>query len=126
VPLNDKAFVAQTAVIKELAESSSCVIVGRCADYILRNQPKLFRVFIRSELEDRIRRIAEEYGLPSESAESRISKNDKNRASFYRHYTGNTWGDARSYDLMINTSFTGIDGGVDVIKAALRAKGYLR
>ena len=125
VPINDKTFIAQTTVIKELAEAGDCVIVGRCADYVLRHQERLLRVFIRSELEDRISRIAKDYELESEAAESRINRNDKNRANYYRHYTGNNWGSMKNYDLMINTSFSGIDGAVDIIKAALRAKGFI-
>ena len=126
IPMNDKTFIAQTTVIKELAEASSCVIVGRCADYILRNQKHLLRVFVRSEPEDRIRRIAKDYELASEAAESKIKKNDKNRANFYKHYSGNNWGSMKNYDLMINTSFVGVDGAVEIIKSALRAKGYMK
>ena len=125
VPINEKTFIAQANVIKELAGQGSCVIVGRCADYILRAQEKLLRVFIRSEIADRTRRIAEEYQMEEEAAQKRIARNDKNRANYYRHYTGNDWGSMKNYDLTINTGFCGVDGAVEIIKAALRAKGYI-
>lgn len=125
-PVTDQAFFAQSAVIRELADADNCVIVGRCADYLLREQEKLLRVFISASPEDRRRRVIEDYGIPEKEAVSKIKKADKARASYVRHYTGEDWGSIHNHDLVINTSFTGIDGAVEIIKVALRAKNFIR
>jgi cytidylate kinase len=121
-PINDKTFLAQTEVIRELAQKGSCVIVGRCADYILRDDPSLVRLFITGNPEDRIRRAVEYYKMPADEAEERIKKIDKSRANYYKYYTGQAWGDMHHYDLIINTSFTGVSGAVEVILTALKGK----
>lgn len=121
-PINDKTFLAQTEVIRELAKNS-CVIIGRCADYILREDPSLIRIFIMSPFEDRVRRAIEEYGFPSEGAADRIRRIDKSRSNYYKYYTGQSWGNMHNYDLVINSSFTGILGTVSVILTALEEKG---
>ena len=118
-PITDKVFLAQSSVIKDLAAQGSCVIVGRCAHYILRNEPGLVAVFIRGELEDRIRRAVEYYGLPQQNAAERIKKIDKNRVNYYKYYTSRQWGMIENYDLVINSSFTGSGGAVAVIKTLL-------
>lgn len=122
-PVNDKTFLAQTEVIREVARKSSCVIVGRCADYILRDEPGLVRVFISGKLEDRIQRAVEKYGFASEGAQEKIRKIDKSRANYYRYYTDQNWGSVHNYDITLNTSFTGIDGAVEVLLALLQTKG---
>lgn len=125
-PVNDKAFFAQAAVIREIAERDSCVIVGRCADYVLREHDNLARVFIYSSPEDKVRRAVEEYGIPAQGAEDRINKINKGRANYYKYYTGEVWGSLRAHDLSINTSFTGIDGAVDVIMSMLKTKQMVK
>lgn len=124
-PITDKAYFAQSGIIRELAAADNCVMVGRCADYILREEEKLMRVFILAEEEDRRRRIVEDYGIAEKDAPSQIKKADKARASYVRHYTGEEWGDIHNYDLVINTSFTGIEGAVQIIKSALLSKGFI-
>ena len=119
VPISDQVFFAQSKAIEELASQGSCVIIGRCANYILRNLPELARVFVYGETEDKLRRIVEEYGVPQEEAKTTMAKMDKGRANYYEHYTDEKWGSVKSYDLAINTSFTGIDGAVKVIRAML-------
>lgn len=121
-----RPFFAQSSVIRELAAANNCVIVGRCADYLLREEERLLRVFIVASPEDRRRRVIEEYGIEEKEAASKIKKADKARASYVRHYTGEEWGSIQNHDLVINTSFAGIDGAVEIIKAALRAKSYIR
>jgi len=121
-PVNDKTFFAQAEVIRELAKNS-CVIVGRCADYILREDPALVRLFITADLDDRARRAVEEYQYPSVTAAEKIRKIDKSRANYYKYYTGQPWGNLHNYDLIINTSFTGILGAVSVIMTMLEEKG---
>ncbi|NLA87181.1 MAG: cytidylate kinase-like family protein [Clostridiales bacterium] len=121
-PVNDKTFFAQAEVIRELSKNS-CVIVGRCADYILREDPALVRLFITAKYDDRVRRAVEEYNHPSATAAEKIKKIDKNRANYYKYYTGQSWGNLHNFDLVINTSFTGIQGAVSVIMTMLEEKG---
>ncbi|MDR3209643.1 MAG: cytidylate kinase-like family protein [Oscillospiraceae bacterium] len=124
-PTTDKMFIAQSDAIRELAERGSCVIVGRCADYVLRGEPGLVRVFIRAEREERVARAVAEYSLPQKEAEAYVKKTDKSRANYYKFYTNRTWGDPAHEDLVVNSSFTGVDGAVSVIETMLREKGLL-
>ena len=118
IPVGDKAFFAQTAVIRELAAKESCVIVGRCADYVLTgHHERCLRVFLHAPLEARIARIAADYKLSEKEAKDRIHRIDKGRASYYRHYTGSVWGEAKSYDLCVSTAVPGVEGTVDTIAA---------
>jgi len=121
-PVTDKVFLAQSAVIKELAAQGSCVIVGRCADYILREEPGLVTIFIRGSQKDRVARAVGQYGLPDEKAVDKIKKIDKSRTNYYKYYTNRQWGNIDNFDLAVNTSFTGIDGAVAVILTMLRQK----
>lgn len=123
-PVNDKTFLAQTEVIREIAKNS-CVIVGRCADYILREDPALIRLFITSSFEQRVRRAVEKYGFPAEDAEEKIRKIDKSRSNYYKYYTSRAWGSIHNYDLVVNSAFTGIPGAVSVIMTMLEEKGIV-
>ncbi len=124
-PTNDKMFIAQSAVIADLAARESCIILGRCADYVLRDTENLVRVFVRGELSDRVRLAVEKYGLAEKNAESALKKVDKSRANYYKYYTTRSWGAPENSDLMINSSFTGIDGAVQIIKTVLACKGFI-
>ena len=121
-PVNDKAFFAQAEVIREIAQKS-CVIIGRCADYILQDEPGLVRIYITGRFDDRVRHAVEEYKIDCDRAEERIKKIDKSRSSYYKYYTGRVWGNIQNYDLVINSSFTGIDGAVKLILTMLQEKG---
>jgi cytidylate kinase len=121
-PTTDKMFIAQSAVIRDIAARESCVVVGRCADYILREDPDLVRVFIRASGEDRVRRAVEEYSLPRKNAEAYVKKTDKSRANYYKFYTNRAWGDKANTDLMLNSSFTGVDAAAALIKALVEGK----
>ena len=118
-PITDKVYLAQSSVIKELASQGSCIIVGRCADYILRDEPELVTVFIRAALEDKVERAVKYYGLSSDKAPERIRKIDKSRTNYYKYYTNRQWGSFDHFDLAINTSFTGVEGAVKLIKTML-------
>ena len=120
VPVNDKAFLAQSEVIRELAEKGDCVIVGRCANYILSEHPDLLRVFVRADKPDRIERIINEYGYNAKNAESELSKIDKGRANYYKYYTGSAWKSMDNYDLCINTSKLDIDQAVKLLADVAR------
>ncbi len=115
MPLNHKVFLAQFNTIKKIAEEESCVIVGRCADYALADNEKCLNIFVRSEMEDRIKRISKIYDLTENKAKDIIDKQDKQRASYYNYYSNKKWGDARSYDLCINTSQISVEDAVELI-----------
>jgi cytidylate kinase len=119
VPLSDQVFFAQSRVIEEIAEQGSCVIIGRCANYVLRNHPGRVSVFVCGEREDRVRWVMEEYGVTEAEAEARVARLDKGRANYHEHYTEQKWGFAKIYHLAVNTSFTGIDGAVRIIKTLI-------
>ena len=106
---NDKLFQIQSDVIRKVANEHSCVIVGRCADYILRDNENCISVFISARMEDRIRRAVEYAHIEEKEAEEYIRKADKSRASYYNYYTDKIWGAAESYDLCISSSVYGID-----------------
>ena len=121
MPLNDKLFILQSEVIKECAKEESCIIIGRCADYVLRNEENLFRIFIYGDLDHRQTRVAQRHPeLKSSQIIDVINKTDKRRASYYNFYTGNKWGKYDNYDLAINSSTLGIDGTADLICACVK------
>ena len=122
VPVNDQAFMIQSDVIRDIARSSNGVIVGRCADFVLKDHPRLLRVFIYANKEDRVNRIVNEYGQDPKNAESVLTKIDKGRANYHKFYTGTNWRSMDNYDLCINTSNTGIQGAVMAIKACAEEK----
>ena len=106
-----------------MAEKGPCVIVGRCADYVLRNKPNVLNVFIHSDMESKVRRVVEDYGVESDNVVELINKTDKRRANYYNYYTGHNWGEMRRYDLTLNSSITGIEGAVELIAALVRIRG---
>ena len=103
-------------MIRELAESQSCLFVGRCADYILRDHPRCVNVFVSASKEARIERLMRIHNIPSEAAEELMEKADKKRSSYYNYYSYKTWGAAETYHLCIDSSVLGIDGTVQFIK----------
>ncbi len=113
---NDALFKIQSDVIRRLAEEKSCLFVGRCADYILREHPRCVNVFICASQEDRIKRIMQRRCISHEEAENLIEKIDKKRSSYYNYYSYNTWGAAATYHLCIDSSILGIDKTVEFIK----------
>lgn len=108
-------FAAQSEVIKGLAAKGSCVIVGRCADYILRDDPNRISVFIRGNSEDKINRCVREYGLNPQNAVSDMMRRDKERADYYEHYTGKKWGSVENYDICLNSSLLGEEGCIEIL-----------
>ena len=116
MPLNQKVFMAQHDSIKKLGENETCVIVGRCADYALRDMPNVFKIFIKAPLDRRIKRISQKYECSEAKAKDLIVKTDKKRANYYNFYTDNKWADSRTYDLCIDSDKLGIDGTVQLLK----------
>jgi len=115
MPLNHRIFLAQFDTIRRIAGEGPCVIVGRCADYVLRDEPRVLNVFIKASTEERVRRIVKYYGVDPLKAEEKIRKADKQRASYYNYYATNTWGDVNNYDLCVDTGTLGIEGAVELI-----------
>ena len=115
MPLNHKVFLAQFDTIKKIAEQESCVIVGRCADYALADNPDCLNIFVHAEMEDRISWISKRKDLTENKARDLIQKTDKQRASYYNYYTCKKWGDSRSYDLCLNTRKISKEACVDMI-----------
>ena len=115
LPINDKLFIEQSNIIKTLAEKGNCVIVGRCADYVLENTgiPSV-DLFIYASLEHKIERISNKYDLPKDKAKDKIKKVEKNRKAFYNYYSNKEWGNLVNYDLCINTSDISIDDAVEI------------
>lgn len=122
MPLNHKVFLAQFDAIKSLAEKESCVIVGRCADYALADFPNTVTVFITGDDEDKIPWLMERYQVDAAKAKDIMVKTDKKRSSYYNYYSSKKWGDAKGYDLCINSSALGLEGTVDTILAFAKAK----
>jgi cytidylate kinase len=115
-PGSDRLFLAQSEVIRDLAKQGSCVIIGRCADYICQSYIKsLLRVHLYGSLEDRVKRCIELYGYEPENAERELHKVDKGRANYHKFYTGLPWKDMSQYDVCIDTSKTGLEKCVDAL-----------
>lgn len=112
---NDKLFEIQSETIRELAEKEPCIIVGRCSEYVLRDHPKKISIFITADTEERIERIMSAENLSHEKAAEFIEKGDKRRRSYHDYYATTRWGEARSYDICVNSSRMGIEGTVDFL-----------
>lgn len=114
---NESLFQIQSDVIRKVAAEQSCILVGRCADYILREDRDCISVFISASPEDRIKRVMGYNNISEKEAEDCIHKADKSRASYYNYYTDKNWGSAESYDLCINSSLYGLEQTTDFIQA---------
>ncbi len=126
LPLNDKVFLVQSEVIRKLAAKGPCVIVGRCADYVLQENPNCVNVYIYSDMEDRVSRATTYYNLSADRAQEQIQKTDKKRAAYYNFYTNLKWGRAENYDLSLNSAKIGVDGCVEVIRSFIAQAEGLR
>ena len=111
----DYLWVLQRRIILDLAKAGPCVIVGRCADYILDKEYNCLKVFIHASIEKRIEHILENYGERKESPEKRLSDKDKKRKAYYKYYTETEWGVARNYHISLNAGVLGIERCVDII-----------
>ena len=116
----DKLWIIQSRVIEELAQKGACVIVGRCADYILRGKADCLNVFIHASMEKRAERIVKEYGEREESPEQRLKEKDKRRAAYHRFYTDMRWGHAQNYHVCLDSGELGIDRCVELISQLYR------
>ena len=121
--IEQQVYLATYNTIKELADQGPCVLIGRCADYALKDRDDVINLFITAPLENRIERVARRNNITPEQAKESIRKTDKNRASYYNYYSSKEWGDAKSYDLCIDSSLLGIEGTVDLLEELVRRKG---
>ena len=118
----DSLFKFQCDAIRRAASEGSCLFIGRCADYVLRDEPNTVNIFLTADMKDRISRTMERYNMDEESAIKTINKKDSTRAAFYNYYTGKKWGAAESYDLCINTSIFGLDETAKFIADFIRKR----
>ena len=124
MPINDKLFITQSEIIKGLADKSSCVIVGRCADYVLRDSAqKCLHLFIYADLEKRIERISRKYDLSPEKAKDKINKIQKSRKAYYNYYSNREWGNVSNYDLCVNTGVLGLEKSAELIESFIKLSG---
>ena len=123
LPLNDRLFAIQCSIIRSLAEEDrSCVMIGRCADYVLRDHPDRLSVFVYADLDTRKKRVAERHGIKESEAIDIINKTDRRRASYYNFYTGNKWGKYDNYHVAINSAVLGIEGTARLIADMARLR----
>lgn len=123
---NDKLFFIQSEAIRKVASEKPCVIVGRCSDYILRDEPKAAHIFICADSEDRVQEIMRRTNLPEDKARKYMIKVDKKRANYYNFYTGQVWGAVSHYNLCLNVSKLSRDQAVELIIYYLKLRGILK
>lgn len=119
---NENLFRYQAKIIRELAATRNCVIVGRCANFILRGRDNVLNVFVTAPVVDCVRRVMETDGLNLEEAEKKIKKIDKRRADYFKYFTGRQWQDAALYDLCLNTGHMSEQKCVDIVRAYMEAR----
>ena len=120
--LKDEIFLTQKNIIRDFAAKGSCIIVGRCADYILREHPRCANVFISASKEDRITRLCAMHHIDAEAAEEMIEKADKRRSEYYNYYSYKTWGAAATYHLCVDSSSLGIEETVRFVEEFVAKK----
>jgi hypothetical protein len=119
---NDNLFNYQAKIIKELAETETCIIIGRCADFILKDHPNVVRLFVHAPLQDCINTLVDMTGKSEKEVEKQILDIDKHRAEYYKYYTGREWENAKHYDLCLNSSKLGFDKCVEIVKSYLEIR----
>lgn len=114
--LDDRIYIAQSDIIRKVADEGPCIIVGRCADYVLRERKDVVNIFIWSSMPYRIKRVVERDGVEEDKAEDTIIRMDKRRANYYNYHAVEKWGAVTNYHLAIQNDFRGVDKTVEVIK----------
>ena len=122
LPVNDKLYLLQHKIIKEIADRESCVIVGRCADYVLKDNPNCVNIFFYADMEFRKDQSIKKHGIDADRAEHIINKTDKSRSNYYSFYSGQKWGMAENYDLCINSAKLSEEKIVDLIIEYIKAR----
>lgn len=121
LPASDMIFIAQAKAIKDLAQKGNCVIVGRCADYVLRGYDNVVNLFIQAPLESRAARVRDEYGEQADNYPAYIRKKDKERVAYYNYFADDAWGKVQTYDLSVNSDI-GTDAAVKLAAEYIRIK----
>lgn len=121
LPASDMIFIAQAKAIKDLAQKGNCVIVGRCADYVLRGYENVVNLFIQAPLESRAARVRDEYGEQADNYPAYLRKKDKERVAYYNYFADDAWGRVQTYDLSVNSDI-GIDAAVKLAAEYIRIK----
>ena len=122
---SDNLFRLQSSVIRKLAQEESCIIIGRCADYVLDGTENLVRIFVYAEIEERINKVREKGYFPEEDILKNIKRIDRERRDYYRYYTGKSWENLENYDLMINTTKLSYDEMVECVIDYLKMRGLI-
>lgn len=122
---NDNLFNYQAKIIRELADKQDCIIIGRCGDYILKDNPRAIRLFVYADRKTCIKNVTDMYGVTPKEAHERIVSLDRARSAYYKYYTGKNWEDVNNYDLCINTSKISFEKAVDIIISYMEQLGYL-
>lgn len=120
MPINDKLFIIQSDIIKKAAADGPCVIIGRCADYILREHENCLNVFVHASKEERVRRSIAKKDCEERKASDFVTKKDKQRANYYNFYSNKRWDDLQNYDITIDTSRFTLDEAVELLIDAAR------
>ena len=118
--LDDRIFLAQSNVIRKIAEEGPCVIVGRCADYVLKEREDVINIFISASMDYRLKRAIGQYGLDEKKAAGIILKNDKRRGNYYNYHVGERWTNLNNYDLVVRSDVMGIERAVECICTYLK------
>ncbi len=119
---DENLFLFQSEVIKKLALEESCVIVGRCADYILKDDENVVKIFLHADMSVRVDRIMDLYQIEEKDAKRQVKKTDKERSEYYRYYTGKDWGDVNNFDLTVDSGVLGFDKTLQLIKTYLELR----
>jgi len=112
---SDELFIKESEIIREIAEKESCIIIGRCADFILKDRKNVLKVFVYSDMKDKITRATNYYNLSKEKAEKEIKRIDKLRANHYKYYTEKEWNNHSNYDICINSDKLGVEKSAELI-----------
>ncbi|ANU54005.1 cytidylate kinase-like family protein [Acutalibacter muris] len=120
MPINDKLFIIQSDIIKKAAADGPCVIIGRCADYILREHENCLNVFVHASKEERVRRSIAKKDCEERKASDFVTKKDKQRANYYNFYSNKRWDDLQNYDITLDTSRFTVDEAVDILMDAAK------
>lgn len=121
-PLSEQVYELQSEIIRKLAGRGPCVVVGRCADFVLKDVADCLNVFICADINDRVARIAKRYDMSEKKAADKIKKVDRERRYYYEFRTGLYWGDIDSHQMLLNASRLGIEGTVDILEAVYKMK----
>lgn len=119
---NKNLFNYQAKVIKGLADTQSCIVVGRCADFVLKDYKNTIKIFVHAPMNFCISNVVDLYSLSEKDAEKRILSTDKSRGEYYKYYTGKSWDNAKNYDLCLNSEELGFEKCVELVKAYLDIK----